>query len=485
MKPAAAWALAPAALVLAALTLAALTLLRLVLATTIPLAPDEAYYWIWSRALAPGYLDHPPMVALWIRLGTLLAGQTALGVRLLGPLSAAIGSCLLADAADRLFPGRHAGIVAAGLFNATLLLGVGAVIMTPDTPLLFFWTATIWALVRVQRHPGWLLAAGGLAGLALVSKYTAAFLWPGILLWLLWVPSLRPWLRRPWPWAGAALGLLLFVPVLWWNSQHAWAGLLRQGGRVGDWRPARAIGFLGELVGGQIGLATPLIAVLCVAGLVLACRRTWQQRDPASTLLAALTLPAVLVFVQHAIGDRVQGNWPAILYPAACIAAAALTGPRWQRLRIPAMALGFAITLLVCWQAATASLPIPGRLDPIARQVRGWDQFARSLEDLRRQAGVVRIASDQYAIASELAWHLPSTVPVLGIDPRWGLTALGAGRVGVEPVLLVRPARSGPPNPADWPNSQPLAAITRGPESDMVFLVYGRAGLLATRLPHR
>ena len=61
--------------------LAALTLVRLVVAATVPLAPDEAYYWVWSHHLQPGYLDAPPMVAIWVRLGTLIAGQTPLGVR--------------------------------------------------------------------------------------------------------------------------------------------------------------------------------------------------------------------------------------------------------------------------------------------------------------------------------------------------------------------------------------------------------------------
>jgi hypothetical protein len=32
--------------------LAAVTLIRLVVAATAPLAPDEAYYWVWSHALA-------------------------------------------------------------------------------------------------------------------------------------------------------------------------------------------------------------------------------------------------------------------------------------------------------------------------------------------------------------------------------------------------------------------------------------------------
>ncbi|NVN13106.1 4-amino-4-deoxy-L-arabinose transferase, partial [Nguyenibacter vanlangensis] len=56
--------------------LAAVTVLRLVVAGCSGLSPDEAYYWVWSRALAPGYLDHPPMVAVWIRAGCALFGDT-------------------------------------------------------------------------------------------------------------------------------------------------------------------------------------------------------------------------------------------------------------------------------------------------------------------------------------------------------------------------------------------------------------------------
>ena len=195
--------------------MAALTAVRLVVAATLPLAPDETYYWVWSHALAAGYLDHPPMVALWIRAGTLLLGQSALGVRLLGPLAAAVASWMLFDAANVLFPGTKAGVVAATLLNASLLLGVGTVIMTPDSPLLFFWTAAFWAVARLAAGGSglWWLAAGVAGGLALDSKYTALFLWIGVGLWVLLVPAVRPWLLRWHPWAACAIGLALFVPV--------------------------------------------------------------------------------------------------------------------------------------------------------------------------------------------------------------------------------------------------------------------------------
>ena len=61
-------------------------LLRLCVAAVTPLTFDEAYYWLWSKHLAGGYYDHPPMVAVVIRLGTLIAGDTEFGVRLVSVL---------------------------------------------------------------------------------------------------------------------------------------------------------------------------------------------------------------------------------------------------------------------------------------------------------------------------------------------------------------------------------------------------------------
>ena len=50
--------------------LVALTVLRLILAATMPLAPDEAYYFLWSQHLQAGYLDDPLDGGVFIRAGT-------------------------------------------------------------------------------------------------------------------------------------------------------------------------------------------------------------------------------------------------------------------------------------------------------------------------------------------------------------------------------------------------------------------------------
>lgn len=441
------------------LALAALTLLRLWLGAILPLAPDEAYYWVWSRGLQGGYLDHPPMVALFIRAGTALVGETPLGVRLLGPLSLALGSVLLARAAEDLFPGRRAGPWAAALLNATLLAGVGAIAMTPDTPLLFFWTATIWALARLHATGDgrWWLATGLFAGGALASKYTAALLGLGIVLWLLADPAMRRWLLRWQTWAGGALALLAFAPVIAWNAANGWASFAKQGGRAGDGDGdiGDALRYLGELIGGQVGLATPIVFLLCAAGAVAAGREAWRARDRAALLLAALVLPGAAIFLWQATGSRVQGNWPAILYPAAAIAAAALlAGPRWLRLRVPALVLGGAITGAVYLQAAAAPLPLPRGADPTLARLGGWDAFLEDVETAATAQGSAFVAAEEYGLASVLAFGLPPQRVVVAMDARWRHFSLHAPPSGVT-GLLVRSERRGqwPPN---WPEAEPI-----------------------------
>ncbi len=435
----------------ALILLGLLTAVRLLVAGWAPLSADEAYYWVWSRALAPGYLDHPPMVALWIRAGTALAGQGTLGIRLLAPLAAAGGSVLLAQAAEDLFPGRRLGVPAAALLNATLLLGAGAVTMTPDTPLLFFWVAALAAMARLIRtgQGAWWLAAGLLSGAALDSKYTAALLGVGLAAWLAAAPEGRRWLRTPWPWAGGLLAAGCFAPVVWWNAVHGWASFAKQGGRTGDWRPADALGHVAELLGGQLALGTPGVAMLCVAGMWLAARR-WRQ-GAAPALLAALTLPGVAVFLQHALGDRVQANWPAVLFPAACIAATAYA-PRFWR---PAAWLGFAVTGIVYVQA-TAAFPLPRRLDPTMLRMGGWLGFAEQIGS--RNAAFV--AADNYGTAAILAHDLAG--PVIGTESRWDLFALPVAPLAGQTGLLVRSRRrAGPPDPAPWLSVTPAGTIAR------------------------
>ncbi len=401
-------------------------------------------------------------------------------MRLLAPLSTALGSVLLYQAAQALLPGS--GLLAAALLNATLLFGAGAVIMTPDTPLLFFWVCALWAAAMFcrDRNQGWLIAAAVFVGLAGASKYTAVFLGFGIGLWLLVTPGLRQALLRPPIWWGALFGAQAVAPMIEWNRTHHWVSFIKQGGRVGDFTPDRAARYLTELVLGQIGLATPLIALLFAAGIVLAVRLAWRTRDPAWMLLALLTVPPVALFLEHALGDRVQANWPAIIYPAAAIAAGGLTRPFWLRLREPAATLGFAITGVVYLQAAASPFPLPARLDPTALQLGGWSGFAAQVAGSAQAHGAGFVAADDYGVAAELARTVPPSLPVIGVEPRWAYFSLPRAPVSNETGLLVRSERRrGDPDPQAFTLARPVGEVVRTRDGETI----ERYRLFIVRLP--
>src|SRR6266702_8903559 len=206
------------------LTVLALVALRLVAAAFTPITFDEAYYWMWSKSLAGGYYDHPPMVAIVIRLGTIIAGDTELGVRLVSILLALPMSWVVYQAAAVLFGGRRVAATSAILLNVTLMAAVGTMIVTPDAPLLVASSFVLFSLAKVLQtgRGAWWLAVGLAAGTALLSKYTALFFGPAILIWLMIVPKLRRWLISPWLYLGGIVSLAVFSPVILWNADHQW-----------------------------------------------------------------------------------------------------------------------------------------------------------------------------------------------------------------------------------------------------------------------
>src|SRR6516162_9847409 len=96
----------------------ALTAARLLAAGLVPLTEDEAYYRLWAQHLQAGYLDHPPMIAWWIRLGGFIAGDTTLGIRLVPSLATGLTTWLVGDLGRRLGLSEAAALRAALWYNA-------------------------------------------------------------------------------------------------------------------------------------------------------------------------------------------------------------------------------------------------------------------------------------------------------------------------------------------------------------------------------
>jgi 4-amino-4-deoxy-L-arabinose transferase-like glycosyltransferase len=398
------------------LTIAALVVLRLVAAAWTPLTFDEAYYWTWSKALAGGYYDHPPMVALVIRAGTGIAGDTAFGVRLISILLALPMSYAVYRSAAILFGGVRVAATAAILLNITLMAAVGTLIVTPDAPLLVAASFVLLALAKVLESGRgvWWLAVGVAVGCALLSKYSALFFGPAILIWLIVAPKPRRWLLTPWPYLGGLLAFAIFSPVLIWNAEHHWVSFLKQisgRARVEDFRPT----YLLELVPAQIGFATPLVFILGAMGLH-AIARFKTGALSARVLVNSIFWTITAYFIWHSLHARVEANWFAPVYPAFMVAAAVAAHlvrweGRWQQVvsfclhwAAPTGIVMFAFLIV---QADTGWLSLYRR-DATVRSVGvGWHELAGEIDAIRKRTGASCVLAPDYGTTSWLAFYLP------------------------------------------------------------------------------
>ena len=397
------------------LTILALVALRLVAAAYTPITFDEAYYWMWSKNLAGGYYDHPPMVALVIRLGTLIAGDTELGVRLVSILLALPMSWAVYRSAAILFGGRRVAATATILLNVTLMAAVGTMIVTPDAPLLVASSFVLFSLAKVLEtgRGAWWLAVGLACGAALLSKYTALFFGPAILIWLVAVPKLRRWLLSPWLYLGGLVALVMFAPVILWNAEHQWVSFIKQLGRarIEDFKPA----FIAELIPTQAAFATPLVGILGAMGLYALFKRR-AGAMPARVLVGVLFWTIVAYFVWHSLHARVEANWFGPVYPAFAVAAAYAAhlvqwevrtqrGVNWcLRWAAPTAILMFALLIV---QANTGVLT-GYRRDATVRSVGvGWLEMAGEIEAARARAGATCVLAPDYGTTGWLAFYLP------------------------------------------------------------------------------
>jgi 4-amino-4-deoxy-L-arabinose transferase-like glycosyltransferase len=403
----------------AAFIVAALVLLRLVAAAFTPLTFDEAYYWTWSKHLAGGYYDHPPMVAVVIRLGTTIGGDTEFGVRLVSILLALPMSWAVYHTAEVLFSDVRVAALATVLLNATLMVGAGTVIVTPDAPLMVTSAFVLLFQAKVlQTGRGvWWLAVGAAAGCALLSKYTALFFGAQIMLWLLLVKDLQRWLASPWPYLGGVLALAIFSPVLLWNADHHWVSFIKQLGR------ARVEGvtlkFLGEIVPAQFAFATPSVFILGVLGLYALLERGTASpgKDAAARTLINTSFWTIFIyFIWHSLHERVDPNWLGPIYPAFAIAAAyaaygRIWAPREQRTvdlsRRWALPIGAVLFIALVVQTNTG-LFTGFRHDPTVRTVAvGWRVLASDIEAIRARIGAHCVIAHDYGTTSLLAFYLP------------------------------------------------------------------------------
>jgi len=391
----------------AALVLVLLALLQLAYASRLPLFGDEAYYWTWSRELATGYFDHPPMIAVLLRLASVF-GDGEFAVRVVPVACAAVAGWLLHVLARELHGPRGAAL-ALGLFVLMPATQLNALTATPDAPLLMFWTLALFAAQRAVSTESrrWFVVTGLALGLAFLSKYTSALLGAALLVFVL---AYRPgWLRRGRLWMAIAIALLMFAPVVVWNARHDWISFAFQYQHGSGSDKTLDPGQWAEFLAGLSVIFSP--PLFLVAGAACFAPATW--REPRRALLAIATLLPLAVFAWKGLFTKIELNWAAVVFPAATVLAAGfiLEGRRWRWLA----ASGAMALVLSAMLKFPVVLGLPERLN-INNRLFGERQAIEALLQYRRPGET--LLADHYTTASLLSFYAPDhprvRIPVPG-----------------------------------------------------------------------
>src|SRR5882724_299561 len=395
---------------------------------TIELSQDEAYQWTWSKHLALSYYSKPPGIALIQFAGTHLFGDTQFGVRFFSPLFAGIASFLLLRFFAREI-GARPSFALLIIATATPLLGVGAILMTSDPPLVLCWTLAMVAGWRAAQPDGkmrhWLIV--GLAmGLRFLCKYTAAY---QIICWIIFfvlAPASRIHLRKPGPWLALIIFLACTLPVVVWNSQHGWITAYHVASNAGlgsQWK-IRTLDFLLA----EFALLNPIFFI----GMMWAMIAFWKFRRERPLWLYFFCMGAPVFFghLLWSFHSRIQPNWiaPSIL-PMFCLMVAYWnekfrSGWRWAK---PIFTFGVALgifALAIMYQsnliAKLTGQLLPGEKDP-SRRVRAWKEAAAlaetEREKLEQPGKPAFILCSHYGITGLFSFYSPKAKAALQTEP--------------------------------------------------------------------
>jgi len=346
----------------------------------LPITPDEAYYFAWARHPALSYLDHPPFVA-WLMTAALPFWKTALTVRWPGVFLSHLGFVPWFGILDRLAFSKRAQKywLLAILFGP--LTGLGSFIITPDIPLMFFWSIALWALLWTMEQPSferWSMLGAAL-GLGLLSKYMMVLFFPAALIWMFWDGRLGE-LKKVGPWFALVLCGLLFFPVIYWNYLNHFASFLFQtkhGLTAEDFKWRWPIEFMGS----QLGLINPF---MLVTGVWTLSQKPWRKSPKYKFLVVFAMLPFIF-FVLTSFRARAEANWAVCAFPSFLALAVLVVDdpayfPLWKNWLRSGIALAALFMALIISHAIHPWLPIDKEKDH-TRIMREWSEDISAVRD--------------------------------------------------------------------------------------------------------
>ena len=341
---------------------------------------DEAYYYIYSLEMAWGYYDHPPVIALLIKLGTSIA-DNEMGVRLFINLMSVATIALIVKMAKV----KNYLLFFALLFSV-FIIHAGGFIAVPDIPLIFFTTLFLYFYKSYLERNRWIdvvLVSLAIAG-ALYSKYL------GLLVVVFTFASNPQLLRRKTFWAIVLLSALAMVPHLVWQINHNYTTLyfhLVERSRNSYFEVMNIVNYLL----GQVALLNPLVAFFFLYfALFLPAKNLFNKA-------LKYNVYGILLFgLMFTLLGPVEANWTVAAYiPIIVLAYPAIEGRVGLHKAIYILSAISIVIIIVLRIYLVFNFTAHKTELTLQQEFHGWDVWAEEVEKIAGDRPVVFASSYQ------------------------------------------------------------------------------------------
>jgi Dolichyl-phosphate-mannose-protein mannosyltransferase len=355
-------------------------LLGLIQAGLTELQDDEAYYWVFSRYLDWGYFDHPPMIALLVKMGYAIF-PNEMGVRLF-PLLLNIFTLVIIE---KLLNKKNPLLFYA-IALSVAVIQMGGFFAVPDIPLIFFTALFFLCYKRFTENLSWIntLLLGIAVALLLYSKYHA------VLIVLFTLVSEIKLFKKYQTYIAGIVALLLFAPHLWWQYQHDWISFRYHlfESNVNPYKPSFTLNY----VLGQLLMPGPIAGLILLPAALL-----YKTKDKLEKAMRFTMIGIYLFFLLSSFRGKVEANWttPALVCLIILSHQYLIEKTSWQKWLIRMLPVTLVLVLFVRIVMIEDILPVKA----IKERYHSWKSWPMEMKE--KTKGLPVVISNSYQRASK------------------------------------------------------------------------------------
>ena len=361
---------------------------------------DEVYYQTYPQFLQWNYFDHPPLIALLLRLTTFnLNFHQELFVRAGPIICSALGTWIIFKTGALISSPRvgwYAAIFYSTSFYTSIIAGT---FILPDSPQVVFWLISLYLMIRIldtrgkkQKNQVLFILLGLSVGLCIMSKVHGIFLWLGFGAYIIF--HRRELLKSPFLWIAGLITILMISPIYHWNLANHFITYRYHQGRVNFWGAKPDLDQLLQQVIGSIFYSNPVNFIFYAFSLFVLFKNRKKGLPVYFPLLLWTSLPLIIVLLWTSLFSETLPHWSGPAYLSVMLISAchldeirSIKKMNWLKASCLTYCIvvfaGVGVILFLPFSIGSRESKYLGKGD-FTLDMSGWESFSKKFDSLYR-----------------------------------------------------------------------------------------------------